>query len=393
MKAVFHTVLVTWLLVGWSHGLFLDSTITAYRVANGLITVDGKMDMVWKEIGGAHLQSTSQISFNDYNKIVLLSDSLRNQPPESLFIAPSAGSATMLAAYDQSYLYFFFIVRENSLFNPGAGGCGPQDLWKANAVEVFVDPSEWSETLYTAYFSADAGQASYGTSAKSFEAAMPAWPGQSFKFYRDRADSNTFKLRNPAPSQVQMASAVRLVSDSLTVGVEIRIPVSSADFSPGKPVFVSWGYNHYPGAAGCDELPIAYRWARHIKSYEGAISKPPGWKPGDSVHFDPLASYDGWGRMNLSNNVPLQGTGCRQPLPDSAWDLDTWRAQCYNAATPIRASAEPSRFLSPVFGTAIPFLRDIRGRRIGRESLLRTLPAAPPKAGHAKEGLILPSAE
>lgn len=399
MKAVFHSVLVTWLLVGWTHGLYLDSTITAFRVANGLIAVDGKMEMVWKEIGGAYPQSTSQIRFNDYDKIVLLSDSLRNRHAEGLYAAPAAGSATMLAAYDQSNLYFFFIVRENSLFNPSAGGCGSQDLWKANAVEVFVDPSEWSETLYTAYFSADAGQASYGTSAKSFEAAMPAWPGGTSRFYRDRTDSNTFKLRTPPPTQMRTASAVRLSSDSLTLGVEIRIPMpSAADYTPGKSLFVSWGYNHYPGSVGCDELPIAYRWARHVKSYEFANSKPPGWKSGDSVHFDPLASYDGWGRMHLSNNPALQGTGCRQTLPDSAWEIADWKANCGGTPTSIGAPAGPTRLLSPAFGSAMPFLRDIRGRRIGRESLLRIVPVAPhgagrSKAGHAREGLLLPSAD
>jgi hypothetical protein len=382
MKAVFHSVLLTWLLVGWTHGLYLDSAITAFRVADGLITVDGKPDMVWKEIGGAFSQSTSQIRFNDYGKIVLVSDSLRNRPPESLYVAPEAGSATMLAAYDQTYLYFFFIVRENSAFNPAAGGCGPSDLWKANAVEVFVDPAPWSETLYTAYFSADAGQASYGTSPKSFEAAMPAWPGGTGRFYRDRSDSNTFKLRSLPATQFRMASAARLSSDSLTLGVEIRIPVSAADFFPGKSFFVSWGYNHYPGSGGCDELPIAYRWARHIKSYEGANTKPPGWKPGDSVHYDPLASYDGWGRMNLSSNSPLQGLGCSQSLADSAWDLAAWRSACHNIPTSIRAPGDPSRSLSPTSGSMdIPFLRDVRGRRVGRESLLHAVPAAPPKPG------------
>lgn len=376
MKALFHSMLVTGFLAGWVHGLYLDSAISAYRVADGLITVDGKPDLVWKEIGGGFLQSTSRIRFDDYRKIVLLTDSLRNRPPQDYFSAPATGSVTMLAAYDRDYLYFFFIVRENEAFSTLAGGCDLPDLWKANAVEVFVDPSAWSETLYSAYFSADAGEASYGTSAKTFEAAMPAWPGETRLFYRDRTDSNTFKLRRPPPARLSMASAARLPSDSLTLGVELRIPISAADFTPGKSLFVSWGYNHYPGTANCGELPIAYRWAKHVKAYETANLKPPGWKPGDSVHYDPVASYDGWGRMNLMSNSPLQGSGCRQPLAESDWELDSWKANCYNLPTTIKPPDGRSRFPATdrVGGDAAVPLRDIRGRRLGRESLLPVFP-------------------
>lgn len=377
MKVLFHTVLVTWFLAGWVHALFLDSAIVAYRVANGLIVVDGKPDLVWKELG-AKPQSTSRIRLDDRRNVVLLAD--RNRLPDAQYAVPDSGSVTMLAAYDQEFLYFLFIVRESRTYNPVGAGCSLPNLWKANAVQVFVDPSAWSETLYSAYFSADAGQASYGTSIKTFEAAMPAWPGEARRYYRDRTDSNTFKLRSQPPARMQMASASRLASDTLTLGVEIRIPIAAAEYQDGKSLFVSWGYNHYPGPGNsCDALPIAYRWARHVKSYAGVDPKPPGWNPGDSVHFDPLASYDGWGRMQLAGNPPLNGSGCRQPPADADWDLAVWWAHCANVPVSIGWPSGPGPSPASGSGVASQF-RDIRGRWIGQGRFLRIFPATQPRA-------------
>lgn len=393
MRWACHIVLISWLLGGSAHCLYTAEFVKALRVADGLIKVDGKPDSVWKEVGG---RAYSQITFNDYGRIVLLgSDSLRNAPPEDHFAAPAAGSVTLLAAYDQSFLYFFFIVKENNAFNPAAGNCTLANLWKAHAVDVFVDPTAWSTSLYTAYFSADAGEVSYGTSAKSIEVSKPVWPGELREFYRDRLTANRFEVRSQPPTQLAAMSAARLPTDPLTLGVELKIPIAAADYAPGKSIFISWGYNHYrnPASSACDELPIAYRWAKHYKSYDDAYPKPPGWSVGDTTHYDPLQSYDGWGRFDLTANAPLDGKSCRSGMTDADWDLRSWADRCAQVATAgIRPMARfrLSQRNAPAWESGSGIMRDIRGRLApGGSTRLFLIPAVTP-LWMWKEGVLLP---
>lgn len=376
--------MVSWLLCGAVHALYLGQGISAYRVPDGKIKVDGRPDSVWKEIG-ARSFGYSQIPFNNYGKIVILEpDSIRNAPPEEHYTAPSAGSVTMLAAYDASNLYFFFLVKENNRFNPRTL-CGLTDLWKAHAVELFLDPSSWSETLYTAYFSADAIEASYGTSSKSVQVSKPAYPAETRLYYRDRTVGNRFETRT-VTSQVAGAAASRTSADSLYIGVEIRISIAGSAYAAGRSAFISWGYNHYPEGArtNCDANPIAYRWAKHYKTYSGAAQKPPGWRAGDSTHFDPLRSWDGWGQLYL-DPTQVTGAGCSQSgLAETDWELAIWRDKCGPPTTALHLlKPMDSRFsIAPASG--LDFLRsgyrrDIRGRLSPQASTgLFILPAGVP---------------
>lgn len=349
------------LLAGAAHALFTTESVTAYRVPNGKIQVNGLPDTVWREIS-AQPNGFSRLSFNDSGKIVLLRDSLRNKPPLNHFTPPSTGSVAFLAAYDDSFLYFLFLVQENNAFNP-VTACSAQELWRAHAVTVFVDPAAWDPEKYPAYFSADAGAVSYGTSTKTFQVAKATWKDDTRKYYRDRTVANRFDLRTPAAT-LQAVSRFRTNSDSTYYAVEIRVPIAAADYPAGKSMFISWGYNHYPegGAGTCDSIPIAYRWAKNIKSYESAATKPPGWKTGDIVHFDPLRSYDGWGRLDLSTRSPVTGAGCRSYV-ETDWNLAQWYSNCNTIPTSVPIADPADRNRQPSLDyPGREKTRDIRGR-------------------------------
>lgn len=367
MKWVSRIFMVCGLLSGVADALYQDQYITAARVAERKLVIDGKPDLIWKEIGGRGYYS--QIAFSDYEKIVILEpDSVRNAHPSRYYEAPGSGSVTMLAAYDSLYLYFFFIVKENNRFNQ-TPSCSMADLWRAHAVDVFVDPAAWSTSVYPTYFSADAGEVSYGTSTKTFQVSKPAFPGEIREYYRDRTVGNRFQLRTLV-SELEGVSAVRTSADANTYGVELRVPIPAAhraDYVDGKSMFISWGYNHYPDGprATCGENPIAYRWAKHYRTYSAGEPKPPGWRAGDSTHYDPLRSRDGWGRLELSNQTVHTGIRCRAGLAETDWDLGAWRTYCGEVATstailPAARNRPSARFLGPVSGEESG--RDISGR-------------------------------
>ena len=378
MDCLGRILMVGWLLAGAAHALYLGQGVTAYPVANGAIRVAGKPETIWRDIS-ARPGGFSHMPFNDYGKVVLLEPTeVRNAPPQEHYQAPSTGSVTLMAAYDNTALYFFFLVRENNTFNPSV--CSTADLWKAHAVEVYVDPNAWSQSLYTAYFSADAGDASNGTSPKTLQVAKPAWPADTRKYYRDRSVGNRFEIRTA--SSLLAVCSTRTRTDTRTLGVEIKVPMPTpGDFTAGKSMFISWGYNHYPVeiSTTCDSLPIAYRFAKHYKTYT-SDPKPPGWVEGDSTHFDPLRSYDGWGRFELANfTSPITGSNCRTGMADTTWDLDTWGVSCGSPATALRISRSPRPAMerSPL---SLEILgRDIRGRLSPRSRTgLFIVPAAAP---------------
>lgn len=361
MQSLGRILMVGWLLAGAAHALYHGQGVTAFPIADGAIKVDGKPESIWREIS-ANSGGKSQIQFNDYGKVVLLDPvAVRNAPPAQHFLAPSTGSVTLLAAYDRTFLYFFFLVRENNTFNPST--CSTADLWKAHAVDVYVDPNAWDTTQYRAYFSTDADEASYGTSPKTLQVSKPAWPGDTRKYFRDRTVGNRFELR-AASSQLQAICSTRTLSDGNTLGVEIKVPMPTpGDFAAGKSMFISWGYNHYPVESGlpCDSLPIAYRFAKHYKTYAD-FPKPPGWLEGDSTHYDPLRSYDGWGRFELANTSAVTGSRCIGSVADTTWDLDLWYSACRSQTTTLRPERSVLHSAGAAAESRAAFGRDLRGR-------------------------------
>jgi hypothetical protein len=370
-----------WVLAGAAHALYLGAPVKAFRVADGLIQLDGRPDSVWRQIAGEP-QAVSLIRFDDYDKVVLLQvDSIRNAHPSKHFTAPSAGSVGLLAAYDKDYLYFYFLVRENNRFDPGTA-CADADIWKAHAVDLYFDTNPWSESQYTAYFNTDASGLIHGTSAGTRQMAKPIWPGDSRVFFRSRGSNNRFERTALSPTSFTNAvSASRTASDTSVFGVEMRFQRNGLGLVEGQSRFISWGYNHYPDGVrdGCAQTPIAYRWAKHYKTYPSAEEGPPGWRSGDSTHYDPTRSWDGWGRLSLEANNPYNGRECGPDYQADNWDFEHWAETCnrppvvslgkdYQARKPASIRMEPALLegMAP---------RDIRGRLSPRGAAgLRILP-------------------
>jgi len=316
--------------------LYLPSIVTAQRVPNGSITVDGKPEIIWADVAAKSEPAT--LLFSDYQKIVLLlSDNIRNADPGLYFKAPNNGSVTMLSAYDNTALYFFFIVKENNVFNPSSLCATTTNLSAAHAPVVFVDPSPWTTTDYGALFSKDGSGLVFGTSPKTIEIAKPIFAADNRVYFRNRvAPQDRFEVPSILPNSLSAVSARHSTQDPLTYGVEMKIPFWSgkvSDFNPGSSMFISWGYNHYPDSVttNCDADPIAYRWAKHYKAYAPADAKPAGWRVGDSTHYDPTRSWDGWGRFFLNTNL-LSTSDCRT-VDMTVWDLTQWKIACTQNTT------------------------------------------------------------
>jgi len=349
--------------------LYLTEMVSAFKVPDGGIKVDGKPDAIWKAVYA--VGASSRISFDDYRRIVLLgADSLRNNPdPSKYYQAPKTGSVMMLAAFDNTALYFFFLVAENSVFNPSSL-CTVANLWAADAPDVFVDPTPWSPDNYTAFFNKDGTGLVYGTSPKTVQLAMPIYSKDTPRlYYRDRTTPpDRFQIPASIPNGV-VAVAAQSPKSALTYGVEMKIPFwtgKASDFAAGKSMFISWGYNHYPDnvTSTCDSVPIAYRWAKHFKTYAAADPKPPGWRAGDSTHFDPTRSWDGWGQLNLNSHF-VDGSNCK--FSDTAsWDVGIWVSGCQVTTSNFKSfpskGAKVPGFWSAPESDGNPMSRDIRGR-------------------------------
>lgn len=361
-----------------SHALWLDSYVEAYRVAPGAIKIDGKPDAIWKYIAVSQ-PPTNRISFFDYGKMVILSpDTARNDPdPSGYYIPPDgSGAVTLMAAYDTTALYFYFLVKELNSFDGRTACKDTANWWKPHAAEVFVDYTPWSETAYQSYFTSDAGGVAFGTSKKTIQLDKPVLPADTRKYYRDRTKNDRLQTRSPLPTGLEAVSAAHSVSDPLTFGVEMKIPLpAGTKLAPNGSLFISWGYNHYPenGKSDCSSNPIAYRWAKHFKPYADSARKPPGWKANDSTHYDPLRSWDGWGRMLLDSHTANAVNECTN-VDDAQWDVSYWMSRCGGATGVLRAPKRPAT-LSPAAG--IP--RDARGRTAEERpgSVLFNLPVAP----------------
>ncbi|MEO6098494.1 MAG: hypothetical protein ABIQ80_22370 [Fibrobacteria bacterium] len=346
--------------------LFTKSSITAFPVPDDRIKIDGTPDTIWKAIAARNGYTT--LSFQDYSKLVLLnSDKVRNDDPAKYVSPAPAGYITMMAAYDSKALYFYFQVKTDTVFK-STDLCTSDKVWKANAPVVFLDPSPWDRdtAVYRSYFSADASGLIFGTSPKSIQIAKPTYDKDlRIPYFRNRATGDKFQIPATLPTGI-LASAMRNSTDSTRISVEMRIPFwggSNSAFQPGKSMFISWGFNLYPDSlwGNCDGSPLAYRWAKDTLSYEGAANKPPGWRSGDTIHYDPLRSWDGWGEFMLANMQDLDPKGCYFEKPDS-WNITDWRnSGCgYAATTGISKSKAGS--WGRATGAAVRASHDAQGR-------------------------------
>lgn len=354
-------------LTGVSNALSAGKPITAYQVPDDRIKVDGSPDSLWKSIYDR--DDRSVIDFQDYNRIVVLSDP--NRDPSQLIPPPPGDSIFMLAAYDTKALYFYFQAKVATVANSNSLCATAETQWKADAAEIFIDPSPWSQdtAVYRSYFSADAGGLTYGTSPKSIQIAKPLYDKETRPaYFRSRVNGDKFQIPATLPTGVQAAS-LRYRKDSTRVSVEMRIPYwggSAAAFAPGKSMFISWGFNMYPDSLwkqSCATAdPIAFRWAKNFLNYNDASTKPPGWRMDDSTHYDPQRSWDGWGRLNFGFGQ-VDTRSC-QFSDTSSWLPADWaKSNCFLPAVKLgdRAS-EPAPRADRTFNTGSAQGRDARGR-------------------------------
>jgi hypothetical protein len=364
-----------WVCLGFcllpAHALYTREPITAYRVADNAFTLDGRPDSLWRTIFSMP-NGRQTISFQDYSKMVILEpENARNGNPADYAKNPSAGSISLIAAYDSKALYFFFLIKTAAFANPKALGCASADLWKVDAAEIYLDPSVWrsGSSDYRTYFYTDASGFVYGTSPRTIQVDRPMSSRDSRVFYRNRNIGERFQVRDSLPAGMSVAVSPRTSADTGWVGVEMRIPfwTAASDFAPGLSMFASWGFNRYGDSArtDCNANPIAYRWAKNILNYDFSAEKPPGWRAGDSTHYDPSHSWDGWGQLNLLNQQAINNckTGDPKATFDANWDPGYWQNGCFPQVTGSRPDRLRSHAAIPA--SSRPPLRDARGRAGG----------------------------
>jgi hypothetical protein len=317
--------------------------------------------------------------------VILQPDSVRNDDPAKYVEMPPQGSATLMAAYDAKALYFFILVKTASVADPQDLGCSTADLWKADAAEIYVDPSPWSAFPpdYRSYFTADASGLVFGTSPGTIQIDKPISTRETGVFFRNRASGDRFQMPASLPNGVTVAASPRTATDTGWVGVEMRIPfwTMAPDFAPGNSLFIAWGFNMFGDRArtDCSGDPLAYRWAKNTLNYDNETEKPPGWRRGDSTHYDPSRSWDGWGRLYLSGD--RVGNLCKssdsQAAFDANWDGEYWKTNCFPQVTSVRRlQVRLDRAGMPIPSQAPG--RDLMGRRRPAGSSSFLVPASPP---------------
>ena len=387
--------LVLAFLCGPVQALYTQDAVTAYRVPDGKIRVDGNPERLWRALS---LQSgaVATIAFTDMGKLVLLQpQQVRNANPSLYVKNPVNGYVSMLAAYDNAALYFLFLVKTATVVNSKTVCGGGDNLWKADAPEVFLDPNVWmnDSTSYRKYFSTDASGLIFGSSPKTIQLSKPLNDKDTRSFFRNRAMGDRFQVA-ALPAGASVVS-LRSPSDTALVAVEMRIPYwggLSTSYSPAKSLFISWGFNMYPESlwTNCNGNPLAYRWAKHYLNYDGAAVVPPGWAAHDSTHFDPTRSWDGWGRFNLSAAATVDSTLCSNS-PASEWNPTRWSQTCIASVTILEVPAPGARLRwgrggLGVFGGS-GHARDMRGRSLKDGYILRILPwGAAENAGPPGDG-------
>lgn len=359
-------------LCGMAHALYTKDAVTAFRVPNGKIVVDGKPERIWQALSTRYVGGPATIAFDDYAKLVLLQpENVRNADPSLYLTDPVKGKITMLAAYDNTALYFLFLVKTKTVVNAKTVCLTADNLWKADAPEVYLDPNTWVDdsTSYRSYFSTDASGLIFGSSPKTIQLDKPLYNGDSRLYFRNRATADKFQIAT-APAGLQAASSRFAAADTSPMVVEMKIPYwggMSAENAGVKSTFISWGFNMYPDSlwGNCDGNPLAYRWDKHYLNYDLTASKPPGWRKNDSTHYDPARSWDGWGRFTMSPQSEVDSNQCQAVA--TGWDLQSWSSACA-AATALSISpggkAAPDR--KPARGTGLDPVsgRDARGRAV-----------------------------
>lgn len=384
-----------------AHALYTQTRVSAFPLPGGVtLKIDGSPDTVWRAISGMN-EAINTISFQDYAKMVLLMpDDVRNANPSKYIKNPVNGSIQMLAAYDKSAMYFLFLVKTKTVFNPKTL-CAPSldNLWKADAPTLFLDPSPWTSDpeIYPTYFSGDASGLVYGTSASTVQLAKPI-NDKDARFYfrnRTRTTSDNFQIPPTMPAGVQAVSRRRSATDTTTVIVEMKIPNwTIGDNNAGYRMFISWGFNMYPDSLwkNCNGSPLAYRWAKNHLNYDEAEEKPPGWRAKDSTHFDPTHSMDGWGELYLSP-FNVEPRICRT-LDTAIWDMTYWNERCGNPTTRLGEKLSDNRMNSRIGPNRFRYgweRRDIRGRSVKEGSSLLILPWSPiMESGKREPGAELP---
>jgi hypothetical protein len=110
---------------------------------------------------------------------------------------------------------------------------------------------------------------------------------------------------------------------------------------------------------------LAFRWAKNFLNYDAEPEQPPGWLLHDSTHYDPLRSWDGWGRLVLEagtmGNFCYHSTDSKTKF-DSTWDPTYWKSTCGNQVTQARGSIglDAAGMPVPMFRTSP---RDALGRK------------------------------
>jgi hypothetical protein len=356
--------------LGAAHALYTDDMVLALKIPDKSLTIDGKPDSLWRMVYAQGGRASRPIAFDDYGRMVILQpQDIRNDDPSKYVKNPVKGSAVIMAAFDSQALYFFFLVKTRAVAVPKNLSCATADLWKADAAEVFVDPSPWSRDTadYRSYFTADASNHVYGTSPRTIQLDKPITPRETNFYFRNRVTADRFQEPASKPAGVLAVSANN-PSDTTLVGVEMKIPfwAAASEFTAGRSMFISWGFNMYGDSARgtCSGNPLAYRWAKHTLNYDVAPEKPPGWLAKDSTHYDPTRSWDGWGQLYL--NAGSLGPGCHWNQSASVfnanWDTAIWGEACREAVTQARSGRFPGRL--DAAGMPIPSraLRDLRGR-------------------------------
>lgn len=373
---LFAWAIFAWLAVTPTHALYSREYLTAFRIPDNSLKMDGRPDSLWRAVAGMGLSTGHSLSFKDTEKMVVLApETVRNDDPSKYVKNPVNGSITMLAAYDNQALYFFFLVKTKTVVNAKTVCPALADAWKADAAEVFVDPSPWDQdpAVYRSYFTADASGLVYGTSPKTIQVDKPISRRDSTRFYyRDRLTADKFQVPGTMPAGLVALSSAHSATDTTTVGVEMKIPYwagTKPSFVGGKTMFISWGFNMYADTlwANCGSNPLAYRWAKNFLNYNNEAEKPPGFHMDDSTHYDPTRSWDGWGPLSISGKQ-VDEANCKSPSEskdafNANWDPAWWAARCQgNIAVDLRAG---SLLRFDAAGMPVPSRlrgRDVRGR-------------------------------
>jgi hypothetical protein len=349
------------------HALYTAGSITAYQIPDGALNIDGRPDSLWRSLYARDFFTV--LNLQDTSKMVILQPvQARNDNPAKYVKNPSPGTVTLMAAYDSKALYFYFLIKVRGFADPKAWGCDASNMWKSDAAEVFVDPLPWTEDpgTYRSYFTTDASGLVYGTSKTTIQVDKPVSNHETSYFYRDRTTAQRFQSPATLPTNVVVKSSPHLPADTTWVGVEMKIPfwtTTSSDFAPGRSMFVSWGFNQYVDSAksGCARNPLAFRWAKNVLNYDAEPEQPPGWLLHDSTHYDPLRSWDGWGKLYLESGIMSNLCRNTDSKFDTDWDPTHWKSSCGYGTTRTQKSIRLDEAGMPV-PMSRNFPRDALGR-------------------------------